>query len=71
VRGRETPAVWDPLERANIDLAVAQAVSRWRLSTAAARVRFQVRSCGIYGEQGGAGTGILRFIIIHHPGLVQ
>jgi hypothetical protein len=43
--------------------AIAQAVSR-RLSTAAARVRAQVRSYGICGEQSGTGAyflGVLRF----------
>jgi hypothetical protein len=41
--------------------AIAQAVSR-RLSTAAARVRAQVRSCGICGGQSGSGVGFLRII---------
>jgi hypothetical protein len=36
--------------------AIAQAVSRW-LPTAAARVRAQVWSSGICGEQSGAGAG--------------
>jgi hypothetical protein len=37
---------------------IAQAVSR-RLPTAAARVRAQVRSCGICGEQNGTRAGFL------------
>jgi hypothetical protein len=50
--------------------AIAQAVSR-RLTTAAARVWAKVRSCGICGEQSGAGAGflpVLRFplSIINH-----
>jgi hypothetical protein len=41
--------------------AIAEAVSRW-LFTAAARVRAQVRSCGICGGQSGTGAGfLLRF----------
>jgi hypothetical protein len=38
---------------------MAQAVSR-RLPTAAAGVRAQVRSCGIYGRQSGSWAGFLR-----------
>jgi hypothetical protein len=38
---------------------IAQAVTR-RLLIAAAEVRAQVRSCGICGEQSGAGVGFLR-----------
>jgi hypothetical protein len=40
--------------------AIAQAVSR-RLPTATARVRAQVRSCGICGGRSGTGAGSLRF----------
>jgi hypothetical protein len=39
--------------------AIAQAVSRW-LPTAEARVRIQVKSCGLCGEQSGNGAGFLR-----------
>jgi hypothetical protein len=41
--------------------AIAQAVSRW-LPTAAARVQNRVWSCGICGEQSGAGAGFLRVL---------
>jgi hypothetical protein len=41
--------------------AIAQAVSRW-LSTAVARVRARVWSCGICGGQSGAGAGFLRVL---------
>jgi hypothetical protein len=41
--------------------AEAQAVSR-RLSTAAARVRTRVRSCGIFGGQSDIGAGFLRVL---------
>jgi hypothetical protein len=41
--------------------AVVQAVSPW-LTTAAARVRARVRSCGICGRQSGAGAGFLRVL---------
>jgi hypothetical protein len=45
--------------------AIAQARSRW-FPTAAARVRSQVRSCGICGGQSGTGAGffrVLRFLL--------
>jgi hypothetical protein len=41
--------------------AIAQAVSRW-LSSAAARVRARVWSCGICGGQSGTGAGCLRVL---------
>jgi hypothetical protein len=64
--------------------AMGQAVSRWR-PTAAARVRAQVRSCGIrYGQRHGGRfspyTSVspanshstdCSALIIYHPGLVQ
>jgi hypothetical protein len=40
---------------------ITQAVSRW-FPTAAARVRARVWSCGICGEQSGAGAGFLRVL---------
>jgi hypothetical protein len=64
---------------------LAQAVSR-RIHTAAARVRAQVRSCGICGGQRGTRAGFLRALllplsilippttspfIIYHPGLAD
>jgi hypothetical protein len=42
----------------HVSHTVAQAVIR-RLSIAAARVRTQDRSCGIYGGQSGTGAGFL------------
>jgi hypothetical protein len=49
--------------------AIAQAVSR-RLSTAAARVRSQVRPRGICGGQSGAGAGYLRALRFPLPILI-
>jgi hypothetical protein len=72
-------------ERMPVGRAIAQAVSR-RLPTAAARVRSQVRSCGICGGQSGTGADFLNVLrlplpifippaastlIIYRPGLVQ
>jgi hypothetical protein len=45
----------------NCGRAIAQAVSRW-LSTAAARIRARVWSCGICGGQSGAEAGFLRVL---------
>jgi hypothetical protein len=41
--------------------AIAQVVSR-RLPTSAARIRSQVKSCGIHGGQSGTAVGILRVL---------
>jgi hypothetical protein len=41
--------------------AIGQVVSHW-LPTSAARVRSQVRSCGICGGQSGTGAGFLRVL---------
>jgi hypothetical protein len=49
--------------------AIVQAVSRW-YPTAAARVRSQVRSCGICGGQSGIGAGFLRVIRFPLPILI-
>jgi hypothetical protein len=49
--------------------AITQEVSR-RLPTAAARVRSQFRSCGIFGEQSGTGTGFLRVLRFTLPILI-
>jgi hypothetical protein len=46
---------------AYVGLAITQAVSR-RLLIDAARVRAQIRSCGICGAQSDAGTGFLRLL---------
>jgi hypothetical protein len=49
--------------------AVDQKVCR-RLPTAAARVRAQVRSCGICGGQSGTGANILRILRFPLPILI-
>jgi hypothetical protein len=49
--------------------AVAEAVSR-RLPTAEARVRSQVKSCGICGGQSGTGVGFLRVLRFPLPILI-
>jgi hypothetical protein len=49
--------------------AIAQAVS-CRLPTAAARVRTQVRSCWICGEQSGTGEDFLRVLLFPLPILI-
>jgi hypothetical protein len=68
----------------HLDHAIGQAVSFW-LPTAAARVRAQVRSCGICGGQSDTGKGYSEYLgfpanfhstncstlIIYHRGLVQ
>jgi hypothetical protein len=41
-----------------------------RVSTVAARVRYQVRSSGICGEQGGTGAGFLRVFRFPLPILI-
>jgi hypothetical protein len=48
---------------------ITQAVSRL-LPTAAARVRSQLKSCEIYGGQGGAGVGFLRVLWFPLPILI-
>jgi hypothetical protein len=49
--------------------AIAEAVSRW-LPTAAARVRAQVRLCGIYDGQSSTGAGFLRVLRFPLPILI-
>jgi hypothetical protein len=49
--------------------AIAHAVSRW-LPTVAARVRARVWSCGICGEQSGAGACFLRVLRLPLPNFI-
>jgi hypothetical protein len=49
--------------------AIAQVVSR-RLPTAAARIQFRVRLCGICDGQSGTGVGFLRVTRFHLPILI-
>jgi hypothetical protein len=51
------------------DRAIAQAVS-YQVSTAAARVRSQVTSCGICGRHSGTGAGFLRVFLFPQPILI-
>jgi hypothetical protein len=53
--------VFDMLVIVQIGRAITQEVSR-RLPTVAARVRAQVRSCGICGGQSGTGASFLRVL---------
>jgi hypothetical protein len=64
---RENPAL--KLKFILIGHAIAQAVTRW-LPTAAARVRAQVRSCGICGGLSGIGAGFLRVLQFPLPILI-
>jgi hypothetical protein len=50
--------------------AIGKAASR-RLPTAASRVQYQVRSCGICGGLSGSGAGFLRILRFPLPILVQ
>jgi hypothetical protein len=52
-----------------IGRVIAQAVSRW-LPTSAARIRDQVRSCGILGGQSGIWAGFLRVFRFPLPILI-
>jgi hypothetical protein len=63
VKGYKTLLVTNP------GRAIAQAVSRW-LPTAAARVRSQVKSCGICGGQSGTGAVFLRILRFPLPTLI-
>jgi hypothetical protein len=67
--GIHTPLGNSDILRHNFGRVIAQAVSR-RLPTVVARVRAQVRSCGIYGGQGSTGAGFLRVLRLPLPILI-
>jgi hypothetical protein len=60
---------WKCVELESDGGAIAQAVSR-RVLTAAARFRFQFRSCGICGGQNSTGAGFLRALRFPLPILI-
>jgi hypothetical protein len=68
-RVHKNPPLISVLSKAGVGRAIAQVVSRW-LPTAAARVRSQVRSCGIRGGQIGTGAGFLRVLRFPLPILI-
>jgi hypothetical protein len=63
------PGIKTKQMKKRLGCAVAHAASRW-LPTAAARVRAQVRSCGIYGGKSGTGANFLRVLRFLLPILI-